>query len=120
MDQAHHYELALLHTDKGCRLIKRRTIGDMQYIQQEIILPKETARLTLKLSMEPEEYTFSAEAHFSETTAETIYDLKAAKTRYLSSETAGGFTGVMLGLYAVNTGDSFAEFSDFIYTPMQN
>ncbi len=120
MDQAHHYELALLHTDKGCCLIKRRTIGDMQYIQQEIILPKETARLTLKLSMEPEEYTFSAEAYFSETAAETIYDLKAAKTRYLSSETAGGFTGVMLGLYAVNTGDSFAKFSDFIYTPIQN
>ena len=144
MDQTHHYDLALLHTEKECRLIKRRTIGDMQYIQQEIQLPRNTKEVFLEISMEPEVYSFKARLTNSElpefasasvqssnqqivNTVETgedstssVIDFGTALTRYLSSETAGGFTGVMLGLYAVNTKDSFAEFSDFIYTPIQN
>jgi len=94
--------------------------------------------------MEPEVYSFKARLTNSElpefasasvqssnqqivNTVETgedstssVIDFGTALTRYLSSETAGGFTGVMLGLYAVNTKDSFAEFSDFIYTPIQH
>ena len=40
-------------------------------------------------------------------------------TRYLSSETAGGFTGIMLGLYAVSSSPSskgYAEFEYFDYS----
>ena len=36
-------------------------------------------------------------------------------TRYVSTETAGGFTGIILGLYAVVTSDSSKAHADFEY-----
>ncbi|WP_347916122.1 hypothetical protein, partial [Clostridium saudiense] len=37
-----------------------------------------------------------------------------AKTRYLSSEVAGGFTGVVIGLYACASNSfNYAEFTNF-------
>lgn len=36
-------------------------------------------------------------------------------TRYLSSETAGGFTGVVLGLYAVSASNESKAYADFQY-----
>lgn len=36
------------------------------------------------------------------------------ETRYLSSEVAGGFTGVVYGLYAVDTQGRQAEFTEFV------
>lgn len=38
--------------------------------------------------------------------------LGSAQTRYLSSEVAGGFTGVLIGLYATGD-DAVAEFTNF-------
>lgn len=39
-------------------------------------------------------------------------------TRYLSSETASGFTGIVLGLYATGTPGKHADFYDFDYSMM--
>lgn len=36
-------------------------------------------------------------------------------TRYLSSETAGGFTGIVLGLYAVSASSQSKAYADFQY-----
>ena len=38
--------------------------------------------------------------------------LGCGQTKYLSSEVSGGFTGVVIGLYAA--GDNTAEFSNFL------
>ncbi len=48
---------------------------------------------------EPEEYTFWHAADGG-----ALARLDAARTRYLSSEVAGGFTGVYVGLYATGNG----------------
>ena len=41
-------------------------------------------------------------------------NLGTAKTKYLSSEVAGGFTGVMIGLYAFDKEENnYAEFKNF-------
>ena len=37
-----------------------------------------------------------------------------ADTRYLSSEVAGGFTGVVFGLYAVDENGACAEFTKLV------
>lgn len=111
MDQNHHYDLALVRSGQAACLIKRRTIGDMQYIQQEQILPQETAEIWLEAEMTADEYrlkAYTADGSLS-------YDFGSAWTQYLSSETNCGFTGVMIGLYAVETKDTFAEFSKFEY-----
>ena len=39
-------------------------------------------------------------------------------TRYLSSETASGFTGIVLGLYATGQSGKHADFYDFDYSLM--
>ena len=130
MNQEHHYDFALLHTQERCCLIKRRTIGDMQYIQQEVSLPIHTENVLLDISMNAETYTFHAEVHsnsdhsdysngtvWNDSDCKPIqFDFGTACTKYLSSETAGGFTGVMIGLYAMDTEESFAEFSNFTYS----
>ena len=129
MDQKHHYEFSLIHTNEKCCLIKRRTIGDMQYIQQETPLPYPTRYVLLDISMDAESYQFHAEIltessdsvdskndicnGYSHEPCEI--DFGIAHTKYLSSEVACGFTGVMIGLYASHTEDTFAEFSEFKY-----
>jgi alpha-N-arabinofuranosidase len=40
-------------------------------------------------------------------------DLGKMNTRYLSTETAGGFTGVVLGLYAVSASKESKMYADF-------
>ena len=101
----------------------------MQYIQQEVLLPYPTRYVLLDISMDAESYRFHAEiltdSSDSVDSKNEIckgyshepdeIDFGSARTRYLSSEVAGGFTGVMIGLYASHTEDTFAEFSDFKY-----
>ena len=102
----------------------------MQYIQQEVSLPSHTENVLLDISTDAETYSFHAEVHsnsdHSDYSRDTVlnnsdynpiqFDFGTACTKYLSSETAGGFTGVMIGLYAMDTEEAFAEFSDFTYS----
>ena len=108
MDGDNHWDIALVKDDSGYKAIKRRSIGDMKYIEKEVKINSDTAWLKLKATNH--EYFFSSEVDGKE------YDFGTALTRYLSSEIAGGFTGVMLGLYAV---DGVAEFKDFECTYME-
>lgn len=36
-------------------------------------------------------------------------------TRYISTETGGGFTGIMLGMYAVSGSEASKAYADFEY-----
>lgn len=47
---------------------------------------------------------------------DTRTEMGFADTRYLSSEVAGGFTGVMIGLYAVDEAGRTADFTDLHLT----
>ena len=38
--------------------------------------------------------------------------LGSARSKYLSSEVAGGFTGVVMGLYAIDEDGAWAEFKE--------
>lgn len=114
MDCDHHYDLALVRRSSRVSLIKRRVIGDMEYIQQEELLPPDTEHIRLMIWASALEYHFQAEI-LRYSTPEKHIDLGTAMTRYLSSEVAGGFTGVMIGLYASDTGAGWAEFTNFSY-----
>lgn len=111
MTENQHYEIALRRTDKGCELFRRLTIGDISCEDHKTIIPNISdtpVRLTVKASNFA--YCFSAVC------GENEYDLGAAQTKYLSTEIAGNFTGVMLGLYACCVAEErpdWAEFSDF-------
>lgn len=106
MDSRHHHELAVLRDEEGMHLIKRRTTGDMQYVEKDIRIGydmKETVRLSVTAA--GHEYHLTAYCGGKE------YSLGTVAAKYLSSEVAGGFTGVMFGLYAVGEGQ--AEFDNF-------
>lgn len=101
MDERHHYDLYI--NGEG-NAVLRLSIGNLFKEIKEIPVKDNTA--TLKISASEYEYHFAVE-----TAGETI-PMGIGETRYLSSEVAGGFTGVVYGLYAVDTSGSSATFTD--------
>ncbi|MCR2806374.1 glycoside hydrolase family 43 protein [Paenibacillus soyae] len=105
MDENHHYDLAIRKVEGGYQAIERLNIGDIKSVERELALGAE-GHATLIIRAGHERYSFSVLADGKET------PLGTAQTRYLSSEVAGGFTGVVIGLYACGE-DSLAEFTNF-------
>lgn len=103
MTEQEHYDLAIRKGENGYEAIVRLCIGDIQHIQA--IHPVSGNAATLRIVTDPLRY------HFYVITDGTAHLLAAAQTKYLSSEVATGFTGVVLGLYA--TGNNKAVFQDF-------
>ncbi len=100
MCETEHYDIAVRKTENGFEVISKLNIGGIKHIENTLKLNANEA--TLKIKMTNEYYELIAN--------ETI--LARGMSKYLSSEVAGGFTGVVLGMYAVN---GTAEFSDFEY-----
>lgn len=107
MDEHHHYDFAIQKEEEHCKVIERLNIGDIKSIQNQIDVKEEEA-IHLKIYSDNYQYRFCAELDQQEIC------LGNAQTRYLSSEVAGGFTGVIIGLYAYSeTNDSKAVFTKF-------
>lgn len=104
MDENHHYDLAIRNTNEGFEAVLRLNIGDVKCVQKAVKLPSGSA----KLKIYSNSYCYS----FNICTEEGELSLGTAQTRYLSSEVAGGFTGVLMGLYAVGS-ECKARFTDF-------
>ncbi|WP_054957446.1 glycoside hydrolase family 43 protein [Paenibacillus dakarensis] len=105
MDENHHYDLAVCKDEHGYKVIERLNIGDIKSIEHKVDLGSNNhAALIIRASHE--RYSFFIHADGQD------IPLGTAQTRYLSTEVAGGFTGVLIGLYACGEG-SMAEFSKF-------
>ncbi|MCM1538177.1 MAG: hypothetical protein NC254_07260 [bacterium] len=85
----------------GWEVILRLNIGGIKHIQAVLPIPTDSAKLIVR--GENTAYHF-----FVETGEKELY-LGTGEAKYLSSEVVEGFTGVMIGCYAV--GDCRAEFS---------
>ncbi|WP_419872786.1 glycoside hydrolase family 43 protein [Candidatus Pristimantibacillus sp. PTI5] len=105
MDEHHHYDLAIRKEENGYKVIERLAIGDIRSIENIVDLGSAN-HATLVIRASHERYSFHTYVN-----GEDIL-LGSAQTKYLSSEVAGGFTGVIIGLYAYGD-DSLAEFSNF-------
>lgn len=105
MDEQHHYDLAIRKEQSGYKVIERLNIGDIQSVENEVELGSDH-HATLVIQASHERYSFLIHADGKDIL------LGTAQTKYLSSEVAGGFTGVLIGLYASGEG-SVAEFSKF-------
>jgi len=105
MDENHHYDLALVKNSETYKVILKLNIGDIKYEKTAITVSGNEAQL--KIVSDAMNYKFYCTVDGKETM------LGAAQTRYLSSEVAGGFTGVVLGLYSQYGGSCFNEFTDF-------
>lgn len=112
MDENHHYEIAVMSDDQSQQIILRLCVGDVRSIINRVTLPMRNQAVTLRVHSDALSYSFCYEAE------ETPILLGKAQSKYLSSEVAGGFTGTIMALYAVNakdTSDTWAEFTDFIW-----
>lgn len=121
MNHEHHYDLAVQRmTAEGgagevCRIITRSVVGGVSHAVAETVVTADT-EITLLIELTPTEYGFSA--LLSQEGIENRCPLGQLQTRYLSSEVACGFTGVMAALYAQDKslsgrGTEAAVFTDF-------
>ncbi|GFN33474.1 glycoside hydrolase family 43 protein [Paenibacillus xylaniclasticus] len=105
MDEQQHYDLAIRQAEERFEAVLRLNIGDIKHEQQVVPLGA-NRQVQLLVEASHERYSFSLQLD------EQTIPLGTAQTKYLSSEVAGGFTGVIIGLYAVGEGAS-AQFSKF-------
>jgi alpha-N-arabinofuranosidase len=105
MDENHHYDLALVKTGDEYKVVLKLNIGDIKHERASISITQPSAQL--KILSNAFNYTFI----YIENGKETV--LGTGQTKYLSSEVAGGFTGVLVGLYSQNGKDGFNEFTNF-------
>ncbi|MCL2271174.1 MAG: glycoside hydrolase family 43 protein [Treponema sp.] len=104
MDENHHYDLALAKKDDGYRVLLKLNIGDIKHEKASVHVTGDEA--VFKIYSDPINYRFILMQNGKENV------LGTAQTRYLSSEVAGGFTGVLLGLYSQYGSGGFNEFTE--------
>ncbi len=97
-NNTHHYDLLLKR--KGDKYVVQLSVfvGSLKYVAAEKLIGQ--GHTTLKVTGTPLSYAFS----YLNPETGLYEELKQLDTRYLSTEVAGGFTGVMIGLYASSNG----------------
>lgn len=98
-----HYDIFLERTESGCSAVLMLNIGGIKHRQNAVPVKGDSAQLIIRADCFG--YSFFVAQDGSEV------QLGYGSTKYLSSEVAEGFTGVMTGLFAVG---GTSEFTDFI------
>ena len=113
MSETSHYDLFIKQLPgKKQAVTLRYQLGELSHIEKEIILPQGNVQFRVK--GERDFYSFEYA-----TDGMTFHQLGRMNTRYLSTETAGGFTGIMLGLYSVSEKSSSKGYAAFEYFDYQ-
>lgn len=107
LSEDHHYDLAVLCRD-GKRMLRLRfCVGDAKAVAAERELPENQLETRIRVESQEDKYIFYGRCGDEEVL------LGTARTKYLSSEAAGGFTGTVMAMYAVNPhqdSDQWAQF----------
>jgi alpha-N-arabinofuranosidase len=112
MNESHHYDLYIQKEGNDRFIVLRYRLGSLKHIEKMAKLP--SGPVQLRIHAEQLAYTFS----YLPAGAPEFIPLGSLETRYLSSEVAGGFTGVYLGMFASGNGKisvSAAGFDWFEY-----
>ena len=108
MNSGYHYDLFLRREQGGKRtLCLRYRLDAITHIEREIPL-EGNGEVCLRVEGDSRFYRFSYA-----TDGKSYQALGKANTRLLSTETAGGFTGIYLGLYATTTATTTKAHADF-------
>lgn len=100
MDEGQHYDLALRKNETGYEAFARLNLGGVHHENEAVKITGERAELIIRAN------NFGYEFYVKSNETEQL--LGYGQSKFLSSEVCGGFTGVLLGLYAV--GSNRAEF----------
>lgn len=115
MSERHHYEVFVTRRAGVASVVLRRRIGSLQAEVACKALPASDNGYVLAVQADRDKYVFQ----FGLSQAELL-PLGEGETRYLSTEVAGGFTGVYFALYASGNGAPCvrpADFDWFDYRP---
>jgi alpha-N-arabinofuranosidase len=116
MNERHHYEIFVTRRAGAVSVVLRRRIGSLRAEVACLPLPPNAGpRLVLAVDADKDRYLFSYGPSES-----ALAPLGEGETRYLSTEVAGGFTGVYFALYASGNGTPCrgpADFDWFDYDP---
>lgn len=105
MCEDEHYDIALRKTEDGFEGVLKLNIGGIKHIQNRVPLTDGIAKLTVRGD------NLFYNLYISDGESGREIHLGCGQTKYLTSEVSGGFTGTVIGLYAV--GENTAEFSQF-------
>jgi xylan 1,4-beta-xylosidase len=109
MNERHHYEVFVTVRVGKPAVVVRRRIGSLRAeVACEPLPPGDAARWVLAVEADRDRYVFS----FGKSDAE-LRPLAEGETRYLSTEVAGGFTGVYFAMYASGNGTPCKQPADF-------
>lgn len=113
MNDSFHYDLAIVRTKGKTKYMFRRQIGSVQVVEKEIEVTDGPTIFQVKANETMYE--------FSVFTSDGVrIPMGSGETAFLSSQVAGGFTGVYFAMYATGNGRSSttpAHFDYFDYTP---
>jgi alpha-N-arabinofuranosidase len=112
MNDSYHYDLAVKRQEGRKVVVFRRTVGSLR---AESTLECSEGPVILKVEAQPEWFHFKIQQDSSD-----VLEVGSGETHLLSTEVAGGFTGVVVAMYAVcETGQgSPASFDWFEYEPL--
>jgi alpha-N-arabinofuranosidase len=114
MNNKSHYDLFVKQATGGKRvLVIRYRLGVLSHTACEVDLPKGDVYLQVHGHKDYYSFAYSTDGKNFET-------LDKVDVCYISSETAGGFTGIYLGLFATSATESskaYADFDNFVYAP---
>ena len=100
MDEQHHFDVVLTEDESGhTNVCLRQTIGYVTHDNNTVSIAGSSAKI--HIVADPLKYAF-----FVVNDKQDEVFLGNAGTRYLSSEVAGGFTGTVIGFFAVNPKDT--------------
>lgn len=103
-----HYDVYLTRKASGdIALCLRYRLNEVTHQEAEVILPRNCDSARIKVETTAEQYHFLCSTDNGETWA----SLGKISSRYISSECAGGFTGTVIGLFAVNPRHTLAPLS---------
>jgi alpha-N-arabinofuranosidase len=113
MSNEYHCDMAVRKRDGKYFLILKYKLGRLEHTEKEIELDSPEAGLWISGNKDAYSFRLAKDAGTSEFLGEI-------DTSFLSSETAGGFTGVYLALYAQSNPDGgaaggYADFDNFVY-----
>ena len=107
MCENEHYDICLRKCaeGEGYEAVLKLNIGGIKHIQKAVPIKGNSAKLIVKAD------NFSYNFFFKEEGDVVPNSLGYGYAKYLTSEVSGGFTGVMLGMYAI--GNVQSEFTGF-------
>jgi alpha-N-arabinofuranosidase len=106
MNEGSHYDLFVTKEDGYSEVSCMLYVGYMPVIMDKLRVTNKD--VMLKVDAETEEYKF-----FCKNDQEEYTLLGHAETKYLSSEVAGGFTGVIIAAYSIANQENQSEFVHF-------